>query len=117
MLGYQHHPVPELKFSHRNNGLYLYLVHSLQMTNNKTFSIRHFNSSSPPGRILYSFILSTYQVLGLWAVVVDHQLDLVISSLSNDNKNLLRQLAFRDMVVTPAGRDIATTLVHCLVSR
>ncbi len=35
------------------------------------------------------------QVLGLWMVVVDHQVGLVISHLSSDKKNQLRQLLFR----------------------
>ena len=35
------------------------------------------------------------QVLGLWMVVVDHQVHLVLKHLSNDNKNLLRQLLLR----------------------
>ena len=30
LLGYQHHPVPELKFSHRHNGLYLYFSRLLR---------------------------------------------------------------------------------------
>ena len=61
--------------------------------------------------LLHQLVIHSLQVRGLWAAVVNHQLHLVIASLSNDNKNLLRQIAFRDMVVTPAGRDIATTLL------
>jgi len=171
--GYQHHPLPELKFSFRHNGLYLYLSrllrpvwtsplvtgspeqpsssisHSeLEFIMSQLHDLRAFlernsalssggmdggsqHSTVPQQRsqqdallrekqyliLLRQLVIHSLQVLGLWAVVVNHQLHLVIASLSNDNKNLLRQLAFRDMVVTPAGRDIATTLVHSLVAR
>jgi hypothetical protein len=40
-------------------------------------------------------LFDVVQVLGLWMVVVDHQVSLVISHLSSDKKNQLRQLLFR----------------------
>ncbi len=46
-----------------------------------------------------SNLFSVVQVLGLWMVVVDHQVSLVISHLSSDKKNQLRQLLFRYLVM------------------
>ena len=36
-----------------------------------------------------------FQVLGLWMVVVDHEVEQVLKALSNNNNNFLRQLVLR----------------------
>ena len=65
--------------------------------------------------LLRQLILDSLQMLGLWSVVVEHTLELVISRLSPDTLNTIRQTQFRDLVVSPGGRDIAVKIVHCLV--
>merc|ERR1719193_196125 len=67
--------------------------------------------------LLRQLLVHSLQVLGLWMVVVDHQVDLVINFLSNDNKNLLKQLLLRDIVVSGTGREICSSLVECLIQR
>ena len=45
--------------------------------------------------MLRQLVIHSLQVLGLWMVVVDSTVELVIKHLNNDNQNLLRSLALR----------------------
>merc|ERR1719309_1401115 len=54
-------------------------------------------------------------MLGLWSVVVEHTVELVVGKLSAETAGILRQAQLRDLVVSPSGRDIASSLVQCLV--
>jgi len=168
-----YHPVPELQFSYRHNGLYLYISRVLrplwctplitgsgdaprsvvsgselefiisQLHNIRLFLETNTNLTLSSDQQLFSqlsgvqqrgqqdallrekqslmllrqLVVHSLQVLGLWMVVVDHQVELVLKHLSNDNKNLLRQLLLRDIVVSPTGREICCSLVECLIQR
>ena len=188
-----YHPaLPEIQFSHRHNGLYLYISRilrpvwvsplltgteptsivtgtELEFIINKLQSVRlfleensnltaavtepslhhhpptsalagpggHHHPSLPPQlsqnaqriqqdallrekqSLLYlrQLVIHSLQVLGLWMVVVDHQVNLVIDHLANDNKNLLRQLGLRELVVTGTGREVCCALVESLIAR
>jgi len=67
--------------------------------------------------LVRQLVLHSLQVLGLWMVVVDHEVEQVLKGIGNDNNNLLRQLVLRDIVVTSAGRDICVSLVQGLIQR
>jgi len=68
--------------------------------------------------MLRQLVLNTLQVLGLWMVVVDSQVELVITQhLNNDNQNLLKSLPLRDLVVTGGGRELSLSLIECLIQR
>jgi len=179
-----YHPLPDLHFSARHNGLYLYISRLLRplwtqplisgpgdkpssvvtgaevefiinhLTSVKIFLEKNSNLIGSSGQeqmpvhiytrdqmsgqahlhqqrgqqdallrekqsflLIRQLVVHTLQVLGLWMVVVDHQVDQVLASLSNDNKNLFRQLLLRDIVVTSAGRDICVSLVQGLIQR
>ncbi|KAH9488744.1 hypothetical protein Btru_059325, partial [Bulinus truncatus] len=55
------------------------------------------------------------EVLGLWRVLVDHQFHMLVSTLSEDMQNQLRNINFKTLVIS--GKDVCSTLVNCLISR
>ena len=65
--------------------------------------------------VVRSLLADCLQLLGLWSLVVDHQVAAVVSKLPAEVAASLRQAAFRDLVVRPEGRELAASLVHCLV--
>lgn len=155
-----HAPMPEVQFSARHNGLFLYLSRLLRPvwnfallapTNNLQSSLKlpqlsavmaqlhdlrswlEKNSSLCAGQdprtgdtgavyrekqslmLLRQLIVDCLQMLGLWSVVVEHTVELVVSRLSQDMVKTIKQTQFRDLIVSPNGRDVAVKLVHCLV--
>lgn len=58
----------------------------------------------------------TIQVLGLWKIVCEHQVQTVASrQLSQDNQNILRGMYFRDLIISMAGREISSKLVQAVI--
>lgn len=146
---------PELQFSHRHNGLYLYISRLLrpvwsqpllsgncssisgselsaimsQLHNLTLFLEKNSSVSSDQGRpdsqallrekqsllMVGEIVGESLQFLGLWSIVVDHQVQPVVSQLGEEKVNLLHQALFRDLVVRPEGREIAGSLVQSLV--
>jgi len=159
-MSYHPTPHPEIQFSPRHNGLYLYLsrllrpvwaaplltgtpdkpqsainlpqlsalmaqLHDLRawMEKNSTLSSGQDRAGDNTALlrekqslvVLRQLVVDSVQMLGLWSVVVEHTVELVISKLSQEAANVLRQAQLRDLVVSPNGRDIASNLVQCLV--
>ena len=65
--------------------------------------------------VVRQLVVDSVQMLGLWSVVVEHTVELVVAKLPQDTANILRQAQLRDLVVSPSRRDIASNLVQCLV--
>lgn len=65
--------------------------------------------------MLRQLVVDCLQILGLWSLVVEHSVDQVVSKLGPELLATLRQTQFRDLVVSPGGRDVTVKLVHCLV--
>jgi len=159
-MSYHPAPHPEIQFSARHNGLYLYLSRLLrpvwgaslltgsnekpqsaislpqlsalmaQMHDLRTWMEKNSSLSSGQDRgsdnsallrekqsllVLRQLVVDTVQMLGLWSVVVEHTVELVVGKLSAETAGILRQAQLRDLVVSPSGRDIASSLVQCLV--
>ena len=166
---HSHQPQPELQFSPRHNGLYLFLsrllrpvwggplvvgpetspsssvsgpeleavtaqLHDLAafLDRNSTASLdMSLGGAGPQSRpgpdsqallrekqsllVVRSLLGDCLQLLGLWSLVVDHQVAAVVSKLPAEVAASLRHAAFRDLVVRPEGRELAASLVHCLV--
>ncbi|PVD22911.1 hypothetical protein C0Q70_16171 [Pomacea canaliculata] len=55
------------------------------------------------------------EVLGLWRVLLDHQLHLLAAGLSQDQQNQLRSLTFKTLVLS--GKEVCASLVTCLINR
>jgi len=159
-MSYHPTPHPEIQFSPRHNGLYLYLSRLLrpvwaaplltgppdkpqsaislpqlgalmaQLHNLRTWMEKNSSLSSGQDRagdntallrekqslvVVRQLVVDSVQMLGLWSVVVEHTVELVVGKLSQDAANVLRQAQLRDLVVSPSGRDIASSVVQCLV--
>ena len=156
-----HAPVPEVQFSPRHNGLYLFLsrllrpvwnfsllasnsndlkstlklaqvssvmsqLHNLRVWMEKNSSLC--TGQDPRGGdngalfrekqslvMLRQLVVDCLQILGLWSLVVEHSVEVVVSKLGSDLLATLRQTQFRDLVVSPGGRDVTVKLVHSLV--
>lgn len=166
MSGYHPHhphaaPMPDVQFSPRHNGLYLYLsrllrpiwnfpllvtnssevksslklpqlsavmaqLHDLRvwMEKNSSLCTGQDPRSGENGALfrekqslmmLRQLVVDCLQLLGLWSVVVEHTVELVLTKLGQDHLNMIKQTPFRDLVVSPSGRDMAVKLVHSLV--
>jgi len=159
-MSYHPAPHPEVQFSPRHNGLYLYLSRLLrpvwaapllsgppdtpqsalslpqlsalmsQLHDLRTWMEKNSSLSSGQERagdnsallrekqslvVVRQLVVDSVQMLGLWSVVVEHTVELVVGKLSQETANILRQAQLRDLVVSPSGRDIASNLVQCLV--
>ena len=158
-----HAPLPEVQFSHRHNGLYLFLsrllrpvwnfpllaaspaaqehrshlklpqlsavmaqLHNLRVWMEKNSSLCSGQDSRTGDNgalfrekqslmMLRQLVVDCLQILGLWSVVVEHAVAQVVARLSPDILNTIQHTQFRDLVVSPGGRDVAVKLVHCLV--
>jgi len=55
------------------------------------------------------------EILGLWKLVYEHQFDIIISNLSNENLLQLKMLTFRDLITV--GKDICSSLASNLVQK
>ena len=158
-----HAPLPEVQFSHRHNGLYLFLsrllrpvwnfpllaaspasqehrshlklpqlsavmaqLHNLRvwMEKNSSLCSGQDTRTGDNGALfrekqslmmLRQLVVDCLQILGLWSVVVEHAVAQVVAKLSPDILNTIKHTQFRDLVVSPGGRDVAVKLVHCLV--
>jgi len=65
--------------------------------------------------VLRQLVVDSLQLLGLWSVVVEHTVELVMAKLPEDAAAVLRSAQLRDLVVNPAGRELAGRLVQTLV--
>ena len=155
-----HSPQPDLQFSPRHNGLYLYLsrllrpvwtspllsppdsqarpvsVLSLPQLSALMSSLQDLvawleqNSVLCSGQdtrdtavyrekqslvMLRQLVSDCLQFLGLWSLVVEHSLELILTRLSQETVLSLRQGQLRDLVVSPSGREVAVKLVQALV--
>ena len=152
-----HSPQPEVQFSPRHNGLYLYLSRLLRPA--WTFALLSPASAPAPvlslaqlsalmsslqdlvawleqnsvlcsGQdsrdtavyrekqslvMLRQLVCDVLQFLGLWALVVEHTLELILARLGQETVSTLRQATLRDLVVSPSGREVAVKLVQALV--
>ena len=154
-------PLPEIQFSPRHNGLYLYLsrllrpiwnfpllatntsevksllklpqlsavmaqLHDLRVWMEKNSSLCSGQDSRAGDNgalfrekqslmMLRQLVVDCLQMLGLWSVIVEHTVELVCAKLTPEILNTIKLSPFRDLVVSPGGRDIAVKLVHCLV--
>ncbi len=57
----------------------------------------------------------SFQVLGLWKVVCDHQFHLVAAALPVEEQNVLRGMYFRDLMISGPGRELCNRLVQTVV--
>jgi len=159
-MPYHPSPHPEIQFSARHNGLYLYLSRLLrpvwasplltgtaekpestvnlpqisllmsQLHDLRTWMEKNSSLSSGQDRltdnsallrekqslvVVRQLIVDCVQMLGLWSVIVEHTVELVVGKLSQETSTILRQAQLRDLVVSPNGRDVASNLVQCLV--
>merc|ERR1719348_1312084 len=154
-------PLPEIQFSPRHNGLYLYLSRLLRPIWNfpllatNTSEVKsllklpqlsavmaqlhdlrvwmEMNSSLCSGQdsragdngalfrekqslmMLRQLVVDCLQMLGLWSVIVEHTVELVLTRLTPETVLSLRQGQLRDLVVSPSGREVAVKLVQTLV--
>ncbi|XP_040579145.2 nuclear pore complex protein Nup155 isoform X2 [Lepeophtheirus salmonis] len=66
---------------------------------------------------LQQLIVHSIQVLGLMKVVCDHQFNEVVSVLNQDECNMLKSILYRDLIVTPHGKELCNRLVQAIISR
>ena len=65
---------------------------------------------------LQQLIHHTFQVLGLWKAVVDHQVHVVASrQLHQDDQNVLKGMYFRDLIISVPGREMSGRLVQAVI--
>uniref|UniRef100_A0A0B7BCT5 Nucleoporin Nup133/Nup155-like N-terminal domain-containing protein n=1 Tax=Arion vulgaris TaxID=1028688 RepID=A0A0B7BCT5_9EUPU len=55
------------------------------------------------------------EVIGLWRLLVDHQLHVLAAAMSQDMQNQLESMSFKNLVVN--GKDVCNTLVKSLINR
>lgn len=58
------------------------------------------------------------EVLGLWKVVCDHQLHVLAQQVfSNELKQSLKGMLFRDLILAHSGSDTCVALINALIHR
>lgn len=57
------------------------------------------------------------EVLGLWRILVDHQLHIIVSTLSKDQQNQLRGMSFKQLSTHATGKEMCASLITCLIDR
>jgi len=156
---HSHQPQPEIQFSARHNGLYLYLsrllrpvwafplvqgseasslgaaeleaimaqLHDLVAFLDRNSSLE-LSLTQRPGSDSHALLKEkqslqwvrgllgdSLQLLGLWSIVVDHQVATIVKKLPSEAASSLKHALFRDLVVRGEGREVAASLVHALV--
>uniref|UniRef100_A0A0A9XMF7 Nuclear pore complex protein Nup155 n=1 Tax=Lygus hesperus TaxID=30085 RepID=A0A0A9XMF7_LYGHE len=63
---------------------------------------------------LKAFIDHATQVFGLWKVLCQHQIHLVINALPQEDKNMLLVSTYRDLVL--CGKDLCSSLINTVIN-
>lgn len=66
--------------------------------------------------LLQQLVAQCLQVLGLWKIILEHQIHVLGANLSPDEQSVLRGAYFRDLVISAQGRELCSRLVQALIN-